>query len=516
MPYQYWPGWKRGLLITRLPAFGLLPWTAVAAGTDWLGVSDPWWLDWPAAAAAWLPLAGYGTYKATRFVQNYRYERDYLRPVRNAVIATLRTRDGVFIDIPRGLVRGRDQGATGRIGLPSAHPLHDGDRDNLVAALRERLGHDALDARFNMQGAHPHMELFTPPQPPPVIGWDTMLDHWDAVSPYLGHTATGPVHWDLGEDSPHVGIGGGSGSGKSELLSWIVAQFMRAGCGTVVLDPKYVSHRWLSAIPQVLYCREAAMLHDTILWLDSELRRRGLASVQAEEDFPRIVVVLEERNSLQTILREHWVATRPKGAPMRSPALAALDRLASQGRAFNINVVLAAQEVTKADIGSRNNFGAFCLAGRLPVGAWRLVMGPGAKKPAMSIKPGRFGYAVAGQSVVFQAAYPNLRAHADRLVAWATSGAPLLDVRELMQQHEMAPFPSYGAVASAEDDTDEWVTLRQFVADDDIALTLSAIRSCRDREGRGFPDHVGTGDNNTKLYRLADLDEWYQNREATA
>jgi hypothetical protein len=336
-----------------------------------------------------------------------------------------------------------------------------------------------------------------------------MLAHADMVSPYLGHSATGPVNWDLGEDSPHIGIGGGSGSGKSELMAWVVAQFMRGGAGTVVLDPKWVSHRWMSHVPEVLYCREAAMIHDTVLWLDAELRRRGAASVQSEEDFARIVVVLEERNSLQTVLRDYWQAERPRGAPMRSPALAALDRLASMGRSFGINVILAAQEVTKADIGSRNNFGAFALAGRLPVGAWRLVNGPGSKKPAMSTKPGRFGYAKAGEATVFQAAYPDLRQHADRLIQWATEGEPLLDVRTMMQQHEGVPFPRWEPAASPEDDTVELVTLRQFVDQDGVDLTLNAIRLHAQRDGRDFPDHQGVGVQNAKLYRLEDLTEWY-------
>jgi hypothetical protein len=512
-PHQYWPGWKRGLLLTRVPGFLLAPWTVVAATTDHLGLRDPWWLDSWVPALGWAPILGYGVHAGIRYGQNYQHEKHYLKPIRQAAWAVLRTRDGVYIDIPRGMVHGKDLEATGRIGLPAGQ-VADGDRDRLLDAVRERLGHEALDARWNMEGAKPFMELWTPPQPPELVDWHTMLQYADTEQPYLGHSAAGGVSWDLGEDSPHIGIGGGAGSGKSELIAWIAAQFLRGGAGVVVLDPKWVSHGWLARIPQALYCREAQMIHDTVLWLDMELRRRGAEAAAAQDAgepepvFERLVVMLEERNSLQTIIRDHWIATRPKGAPLRAPALAALDRLASMGRSFRINVILAAQEVSRAEIGSRNNFGAFALAGRLPVGAWRLVMGPGAKKPAISGKPGRFGYVVAGQTTVFQAAYPDLKQESERLIAFATSGRPPLDVAMMMRQHETPAFPSWEPGSSPDDDTEEWVTLSAFANSEDAEYTLGQLHNHRQRDGRAFPDSVGTGDKNAKLYRLADLLDW--------
>lgn len=508
-PWNYMPGWKRGLLLTRIPPL-LGGWTGTGALYDGLNLNDafgdPWWLDPYTPMAFALPIVGYGAYKGVTYVRGWQFNRHYVQPVYRASVAAIRTRDSVKVEIVPGLVHGRDPLATGRIYVP-ASLVSEGDRDNLLDAVRERLGHDALDGRWNMEGTRPHVELFTPPQPPDMVTWDMALAHADMVSPYLGHAAGGPVHWDMGDDSPHIGIAGGSGSGKSELVAWVVGQFMRGGAGTVVLDPKWVSHRWMSRVPEVLYCREAAMIHDTVLWLDAELRRRGAEAVKGADDFERIVVVLEERNSLQTVLRDYWQVFRPRGAPMRSPALAALDRLASMGRSFNLNVVLAAQEVTKADIGSRNNFGAFALAGRLPVGAWRLVNGPGSKKPAMSSKPGRFGYAVAGTATVFQAAFPDLKQHEDRLIEWATSGEPLLDVRVMMQQHQSAPFPSSEPAASDEP-TEEYVTLREFVEAGLTHYSLAALRLHSQRDGRAFPDPQGTGAQNAKLYRLTDLVEW--------
>lgn len=511
-PYNYWPGWKRGLLMTRLPTFGLLPYTGVVAFTEWQHLADPAWLDWRGPAVAWAPLLSFGAFRGYRYVQNFQHERHYLKPIRQAVIATLRTRDSIRVDIPRGMVHGVDEAAEGRVFLPRNHALPDGDRDNLLTIVRERLGHGAIDGRWNMEGSRPHVELFTPPQPPPVIDWDTMMGHADPVSPYLGHSAGQAVKWSLGDDSPHIGVAGGSGSGKSELAAWIVAQFMRGGAGVVVLDPKYASHRWLMGVPGALYCTEPAMLHDTIIWLDEELRRRGRASQTSEGEFPRIVVLLEERNSMQTLLREHWYSVRPTGAPMRSPALSALDRLASQGRSLGINVVLAAQETAQVHIGSRSSYGAFAVAGRMPQNAWRMILGAGGKKPPISARPGRFGYIVAGEATVFQAAYPDLKQHGGRLTEWALGGDALLNVQELMQQQHTAAFPRWEPVTST-DATVEQVTLRDFAERN--GLHLGYLRSRADRDP-DFPDHVGLGPKNAKLYALSDLEYWTSQQETEA
>lgn len=509
MPYQYWPGWKRGLLLTRLPAFFIAPYTAVATLNERFFDAGPWWIQWEGATLPWIPYVAYGGAKAWSASVNHSFNKNYLRPLTAAVVATLRTRDGVRLDIPRQLVRGKDSSAVGRIYLPGNHALGDGDRSNLLQAARERLGASEIDGRFNLEGNRPHLELFIPPQPPRVVLWEKMMEEWSAHAPYVGESAGGVVRWDLGDDSPHAAIIGGSGSGKSELMAWILAQFMRGGAGVVVLDPKYSSHKWLMNVPEVLYCTEPAMVHDTVLWLDEELRRRGRLSQHSDIAEPRIVVALEERNSMQSLLREYWRSIKAPGMPMLSPAIAALDRLAAQGRALNMHVVLAAQEGAKVDIGSRTSFGAFALAGRLPQNVWRLVMGTGSRKPAISGLPGRFGWITSGAATVVQAAFPDVKHKPERLLEWATGGDPLLNMKVLLQQQYTHPFPTPDPVTT-QDRTEEFVTLRQFAEANDIKITN--LRSWRDRYP-GFPEPVGTGVGNASLYNEKDLSDWLENGE---
>lgn len=509
MPYQYWPGWKRGLLLTRLPPFFILPYTAVSAINEHFFDAGPWYVNWEGAVLPWLPFAAYGGKQLWSSASNYSFNKEYLKPLERAVIATLRTRDGVKLDIPRALVRAKDSSATGRIFLPGDHALGDGDRSNLLQAAQERLGASEIDARFNMEGKRPHMELFIPPQPPKRVLWAEMMEKYSSSAPYIGEAAGRSIFWNLGDDSPHVGLLGGAGSGKSELMAWIIAQFMRGGAGVVVLDPKYSSHKWLMNIPEVLYCTEPAMLHDTILWLDEELRRRGRLSQKSDVPERRIVVAAEERNSMQTLLRDHWRDIKTPGMPMLSPAIAALDRLAAQGRALNINVVLAAQEGAKVDIGSRTSFGAFALAGRLPQNVWRLVQGAGSRKPAIASLPGRFGWVVGPTTAVFQAAFPDVKNFPQDLAAWAQGGDPLLNMKQLMQHGDTPTFATSSPVSS-ENRTQEFVTLRQFAEANGLPMTT--IRNWRDRYP-DFPLPVGVGAGNASIYNETDLSDWLRQHE---
>lgn len=520
--YNYWPGWKRGLLMTRLPAFGMLPYTVAVTGNEMLEHYQPmghdgaqdWWMQWDTAAGIWVPLAALAGYKGVRFAQNYRFERQYLGPLRGALITTLRTREGVKLDIPRTLVGADTPGPTGRVFLPPAFVGSEDERENLIEVCRGRLSASALDGTFNMQGARPSMTLFVPPQPPEMVTWADMMAEWDADSPFLGYSAQGRVKWDLGESSPHIGVVGSTGSGKSELVAWIVAQFLRGGAGVVVLDPKGTSHRWLMDIPQVLYCGTPASLTDTVMSLAAELKRRADINLKSDrdQDFPRLVVLLEERNTMQDMLRQHWKETAPPGRRAeQAPAIGALAGLGAMGRSLNITLVMVGQETAKNEIGSKSNYGAWAIAGNMGPNHWRTVMGPGGKKPAMSTRPGSFGYVVGGQATVFQGAYPQLDTakevlHSARLTEWATSGDAPYDARELLQQVADAPMPSPDPVA-ADDVTQEYVTLSDMVTD---GVTLTMLRTWRGRHA-DFPASVQTV-GRTQFFDRAELAEYINDR----
>lgn len=506
--YNYWPGWKRGLLITRLPAFGLLPYAVVGGVNEAVVDVGPWWMQWQGPALAWTPLLGYAGYSTTQYFINRQHTRHVIDPIEAAAVNIVRSRD-ISLTLPRSLVKSEHSTETGFLRLPMSWSGSEGDRENLSDMLQEKLQSPVL-LSFDMAGRSPGAKISIPKQPPSRLRWEDFILQENSVSPYLGETAHGSIFWDLGDDSPHLGIVGGSGSGKSELMAWIVAQFMRGGSATVVMDPKGTSHAWLLRMPEVLYVTAGAMLHDTVMWLDTEMDRRAAANRESvmrggsDLEFPRIVVVLEERNSLQDKLRDHWLEIKQPGQPALSPAIRALDRLSSMGRTLWITVLLAAQATAQQDIGKKNNYGSWAIAGRMATNHYKNIgVTP---KPAISAKPGRFAYVVAGKPTVFQAAFPDLKAHTDRLMEWARGGDALLNIKEMMTQQETVAFPS-SSPGSSRETTLPFITLSEY-AMSHPDYTLAKLQNDRKRYRGTFPAPVSTV-GTTHRYTEADIDAFY-------
>lgn len=445
---------------------------------------------------------------------------EYVRPIEAAAATLLKVRPGTAsLVMDEGLLT-EDTAARGRLSLPPSWVGTDTEQETLLALVRSRLGTDLVAARFKLAGRAPHMELFVPPQPPPFVSWERFISQADAISPYLGDKAGGlAVRWDLGDDSPHMGVIGGSGVGKSELMAAVVAQFMRGGAGVIVLDPKATSHRWLMDVPEVLYCGEKQMLFDTVMWLDDVMNDRIARNLRAREDidFPRIVVLLEERNSLQDKLRDAWVEIRQPGQPQMSPAIKALDRLSSMGRSLMINVILGGQETAQQVIGRRSNYGAFSIGGRTGESHWKNI---GTRKPAISSSPGRFGYVVAGHVTVYQAPFMDLKRERERLVAWATGGEPLLNVRTMMSSYDGGvSFPSSRPVDTTTDSGEVWqaeqesdrTTLTIWAAG--AGLNVATVRQWALRYPE-FPAPVGTL-GKSRAYSREALDTWRELHRAS-
>lgn len=489
-PYNYWPGWKRGLLMTRLPAFGLLPYTAVAGLNEAFADAGPWWSQWQGPALLWTPLLGLAGTASGRYVINRQHTRHVVDPIRAAAVNIVRSRD-ISLSLPRSLVRSEHSTESGFLRLPMSWSGSEGDRENLTEMFQEKL-ESPVSLSFDMAGRSPGATVRIPKQPPSRLEWEDFISLANPLRPYLGESAFGSVFWDMGEDSPHIGIVGGSGSGKSELMAWIVAQFMRGGAKVVVMDPKGTSHAWLLRMPEVTYISAGEGLHDEIMDLSdimdsrAEENRKSVQAGGSDLDFPRIVVVLEERNSLQDKLRDYWLSIKPTGAPQLSPAIRALDRLSSMGRTLCITVLLAAQATAQVDIGKKNNYGSWAIAGRMQTNHYKNI--GVARKPAISAKPGRFAYVCAGEATVFQAAFPDLKNHTDRLMEWARNGDPMYEPEVMMTQDDTVTMPSSGFVSS-DIDVGPIVTLRDYAEMHEAALSIMKLRNDRARKP-GFPAPV--------------------------
>lgn len=444
------------------------------------------------------------------------FERDYLSSLRGAIVNLLRTRDGVRLEIPREMVGASAPGPTGRIYLPPEHPMHDGDRDHLLEIVQGRLGSEAIDGRYNMAGSSPYLELFVPKQPPGLLTWEMMMERSDPYSPYIGQSASGEMRWEPGDETPHIGVAGKTGSGKTELMAFIVAQVMRGGAGVLVLDIKGFSHEWIADIPGVHYARSPQGIHDACLWLHWEMSRRINERVERRQfEFPRLTVILEERNSTQEALRQLWEVVRPPGVKGRSPAIIAIDAVLSQARAVQINVIMAGQETAEQKVGSKVNYGAWAVGAKMERNHWRNV-GADRKPTTNTTVRGRWGWVNGGQVTMFQAVFPDLANHTARLRIWAMGGEERYDVIAAMQHVNSVTIPWSEAITTDPDPTpaiasaEVQVTLRDFADGHDV--TVGQLRSAKDRD-ENFPRSVGSR-GSSLLYSLAELERWLDARSS--
>lgn len=217
-------------------------------------------------------------------------------------------------------------------------------------------------------------------------------------APVIGCNTYGePVYIDLHNDSPHVLLSMGSGGGKSVTLRALVAQFVRNGAHAVILDYKRHSHRWAFKVPDITYCRDIEEIHDTLIAIaEMGMERFKAADTLSDEEYDegkwmggRVVVAVEELNSLMAELEDYWTEIRTKNAgnrfwqvPRRSPAVKALHKLLAMGRAANINVLAVAQRASVASMGSsggsrggdaRENFAVRILA-RYTHSTWKMLV----------------------------------------------------------------------------------------------------------------------------------------------
>ncbi|WP_367138995.1 MULTISPECIES: pRL2-11 [Streptomyces] len=189
------------------------------------------------------------------------------------------------------------------------------------------------------------------------------------------------VSVDLDAESPHVLVSAGTGGGKSVILRTIAAQLIRNGACAFVLDYKRISHPWARGVPGVTYCRDIAEIHEALIDLGVEGRRRTYLAEQLGEDAdpagvgPRLAILLEEVNATMKQLARYWEKTRKGSDPKTSPAIDALAEILFMGRQVRLHVLLVAQSATARALGGpemRENFYTRILA-RYSQNAWRML-----------------------------------------------------------------------------------------------------------------------------------------------
>ncbi|MFI1377727.1 hypothetical protein ACH4UY_37835 [Streptomyces longwoodensis] len=370
------------------------------------------------------------------------------------------------------------------------------------------------------------------------------------------------VSVDLDHDSPHVLMSAGAGGGKSTILRCITCQFIHNGALAYVLDFKRISHTWARGVPGVTYCRDIAEIHDALVHLAQEGRRRLALAERLDDDVldrepwrvgPRLVILLEKVNATMAQLKRYWAKIRESGDPKTSPAVDALAEILFMGRQVRLHVLLIAQSATARAIGGpemRENFSTRILV-RYTLNAWRMLVPQVSPIPMPNEHPGR------AQVVTGDRAHETQVLNLSNAEAreWAMSGvhskaktsptlqkppAPATDLDAGSQPPVLpgpAPEPTPATASDvlaeawrttppaqaselppahtpAADPDDALIGLRKAHQDHLPTITLAALRYARANDP-DFPDPVDKRGAEL-LYRVGDLKKWARNRPRAA
>jgi hypothetical protein len=109
-----------------------------------------------------------------------------------------------------------------------------------------------------------------------------------------------------------------------------------------------ISHPWARGLPGVTYCADVVDIHDQLIALGMEGRRRTREADELGIDADpkaiglRLLILLEEVNATMKQLARYWEKIRESGDPQVSPAVNALNEILYMGRQLRMHVLLVA------------------------------------------------------------------------------------------------------------------------------------------------------------------------------
>lgn len=515
--YQLLPGYKR-FLYARFPIM-VAPAAAVAFAVE------PGQASMATLGLATLAARELDTWRRTR-----RFRREVIEPVAAGVAAIVKRKSPkgqghTWVYVPPDF---RDnEAARIKINLPPEWIGDEGDKARMVKLVASRLNLEELSPSWSWTNGNHTVEFSLPAKPPKIVTFEQGVDAMEGTTPdelVMGLGTRGKREvFSLALDSPHLLIAGGSGAGKSELLAYLVAQFMRRGYGVAVLDAKYTSHMWLRRVPGVLYASEPAELHEALIWLDSELTRRArFVSKGGDPDtLVPLVAILEEMNSASNKLRGHWSSIKGTGDPQMSPALTALANVASMGREMRVHILMAGQSLTAKAVGGpegRENFAGRTFA-RATAAQWKMLAPQIKPAPTKRQPPGHWHLVVGETVMAFQVPFMDLKEKKTagavaRLIEWATSGKPIPDVVAMMASWDREELGGGGGgqddySPSSEPPTPAGISLRLYA--EEAGLELTRLNRWRERRS-DFPSFVAIGARGVHLYDRDHLRAYVRDR----
>ncbi|WP_181006719.1 pRL2-11 [Streptomyces sp. ZL-24] len=311
--------------------------------------------------------------------------REWVGPLHEALHQPLglaeQTDSRRYLHIPKNFC---DDDAQIRIDLPTRLGF---SRDVVADLITQKLALQGVTFSWHPEGRKPYvlvkktrkpaaLSLFKDPKTRELVA------KAKESAPIIGFGAGGRiVSVDLDADSPHILVNASTGGGKSVILRCIACQMLHHGSRVFVLDTKRISHLWARGLPGVTYCADVADIHDQLIALGIEGRRRTRVAdelgigADPKDIGPRLLILLEEVNATMKQLARYWEKTRESGDPKVSPAVDALNEILYMGLQLRMHVLLVAQSATARALGGpevREQFSTRILA-RYSVNAWRML-----------------------------------------------------------------------------------------------------------------------------------------------
>ncbi|WP_124291331.1 DUF87 domain-containing protein, partial [Streptomyces sp. ADI91-18] len=496
--------------------------------------------------------------------------REWVGPLHDALHQPLglaeQTDPRRYLHIPKNF---SDDDAEIRIDLPTRLGF---SRDVVADLITQKLALEGVTFSWHPEGRKPYVLVKKTRKPPAkALFKDPKTRELVAAAkesaPIIGFGAGGRiVSVDLDAESPHILVNASTGGGKSVTLRCIACQMLHHGSRVFVLDTKRISHPWARGIDGVTYCADIADIHDQLIALGMESRRRTRVADELGIDAdpkaigPRLLILLEEINATMKQLARYWEKTRESGDPKVSPAIDALNEILYMGRQLRMHVLLVAQSATARALGGpevREQFSTRILA-RYSVNAWRMLAPEVHPAPKSTKHPGRAQVVSGGSARETQILFfteaearqwattgKNTAPTANRSVpvqlqkppadsladAWSTSTLELPPTTEppvsrdlLADAWSLTPAAVPGdstasttaplAKPAPADNDDQAVGLREAHEHHLPDITIAALRYARanDRTFPGPADKRGA----ELLYRVGDLKKWARNRPRAA
>lgn len=244
-------------------------------------------------------------------------------------------------------------------------------------------------------------------QIPDFYFWEEDLPQ-DEATLVLGKTISENLYMNL-NNIPHVLIGGSTGSGKTEILQWLLYQNIKHGHKVIVADFKTIDFNgpWKKKTVRTFNLEEfKKLLVKTILELDRRKQLFNEVDVvklsEYNEKFPevklkRIIVACDE---VAEILDKTGKSKEAKA--QIDEVIALLSTIARLGRAFGIHLFLATQRPDATILpGQIKNNIDMRICGRADDVLSQIILDSTAAKDAIpKYCPGRF---ITNEDIIFQA-----------------------------------------------------------------------------------------------------------------